>query len=393
MQTERLRVVTLGLSITSSWGNGHATTYRSLLRAMNARGHQVLFLERDVPWYASRRDLINPSFARVELYRSVPELKRKFTREIRTADVVIVGSYVPEGVEVGNWVVQTTKGLRAFYDIDTPVTLAQMENGGAEYLSPELVREYDLYLSFTGGPTLHKLEQEYGSPKARALYCSVDTDQYFPEQREKKWDLGYLGTYSSDRQGKLQELLLDAARTWREARMAVAGPLYPDSIQWPPNVERIEHLPPAEHRRFYNQQRFSLNITRSQMARAGYSPSVRLFEAAACGAAIISDQWKGLETFFGTGTEILVTSSLKETLHFLRKLSDRERHAVGQRARDRILSGHTAEHRALQLEGYLHESRLYTGDGRSRRARSYSAFPAGGKRVPGKTMAQQAGSI
>lgn len=393
MQTERLRVVTIGLSITSSWGNGHATTYRSLLGAMNARGHQVLFLERDVPWYASRRDLINPAFARVELYRSVPELKRKFTREIRTADVVIVGSYVPEGVEVGSWVVQTSKGVRAFYDIDTPVTLAQMENGGAEYLSPELVREYDLYLSFTGGPTLHKLEGEYGSPKARALYCSVDTDQYFPEDCEKKWDLGYLGTYSSDRQEKLQTFLLEAAQAWREARMAVAGPLYPDTIQWPSNVERVEHLPPAEHRSFYNQQRFSLNITRSQMTRAGYSPSVRLFEAAACGAAIISDNWNGLETFFETGTEILVTSSLKQTLHFLRKLPDRERRAIGQRARARILSGHTAEHRVLQLEGYLRESRLYTGDRSSRRTRSYSAFPAEGQRVPGKIVTRQVGSI
>jgi len=393
METQRLRVVTLGLSITSSWGNGHATTYRSLLGAMNARGHQVLFLERDVPWYASRRDLINPAFARVELYRSVPELKRKFTREIRTADVVIVGSYVPEGIEVGSWVVQTSKGLRAFYDIDTPVTLAQIENGGAEYLSPELVREYDLYLSFTGGPTLHKLEDEYGSPKARALYCSVDTNQYFPEDCEKKWDLGYLGTYSSDRQEKLQAFLLEAAQAWREARMAVAGPLYPATIQWPPNIERVEHLPPAEHRSFYNQQRFSLNITRSQMARAGYSPSVRLFEAAACGAAIISDNWNGLETFFETGTEILVTSSLKQTLHFLRKLPDGERRAIGQRARARILSGHTAEHRALQLEGYLRESRLYTGDRSSRRTRSYSAFPAEGKRVPRKIMTRQVGSI
>ncbi|HEX5412590.1 MAG TPA: glycosyltransferase [Terriglobia bacterium] len=393
MESERLRVVTIGLSITSSWGNGHATTYRSLLRAMNARGHELLFLERDVPWYASRRDLVRPAFARVELYRSLPELKRRFTREIRTADVVIVGSYVPEGIEVGNWVVRTAKGLRVFYDIDTPITLAQMENDDVEYLSRELVRQYDLYLSFTGGPTLHKLEAEYGSPQARALYCSADIEKYFPEQCDKKWDMGYLGTYSSDRQEKLHDFLIEAARVWRDARMAVAGPLYPDDIEWPGNIERVEHLPPAEHRGFYNHQRFSLNITRAQMARAGYSPSVRLFEAAACGAAIISDYWEGLETFFEIGTEILLTSSMAETLRFLRELSEGERQAVGQRARARILSGHTAEHRAMQLEGYLYESRLYTDDRRSRFHQNFAAFPAERKRVSRKMMMPQAGGV
>ena len=175
--------------------------------------------------------------------------------------------------------------------------------------------------------------------------------------------------------------------------MAVAGPLYPDTVQWPANVERVEHLPPAEHRSFYNQQRFSLNITRAHMARAGYSPSVRLFEAAACGAAIISDDWKGLETFFKTGSEILVTSSSNETLHFLRELPDGERRAVGQRARARILSGHTAEHRAAQLEGYLQESRLYTNDRRSRSHRNFSASPTERKRVSRKVMTPQAGGI
>jgi spore maturation protein CgeB len=352
MSPPRLRIVILGLSITSSWGNGHATTYRGLVRELAARGHDVLFLERDVPWYASNRDLPRPQYGRTALYPDLADLKRRFAGEVEDADVVIVGSYVPEGVEVGEWVTRTARGLTAFYDIDTPVTLAKLARGEEEYLTVSLIREYQLYLSFTGGPTLQRLEQEFGSPMARPLYCSVDPDLYYPEAVANRWDLGYMGTYSGDRQPALRRLLLDPARTWSEGRFVVAGPQYPQSVRWPSNVERIQHLPPKRHRDFYNAQHFTLNLTRPDMIAAGFSPSVRLFEAAACGTPIISDCWDGIETLFEPGTEILIARSSSEVLGWIRDMAEAERRALGERGRIRVLAQHTAAHRAAELEGY-----------------------------------------
>lgn len=358
---DRLQITILGLSITSSWGNGHATTYRGLVRELVARGHEVLFMERDVPWYASSRDLPNPPYGRTELYGSLEELKDRWAGAVRDSDLVVVGSYVPEGVAVGEWVTETAQGPTAFYDIDTPVTLAKLERGDTEYLAPHLIPRYDAYLSFTGGPTLRRLERELGSPMARPLYCSFDPELYYPEERAPEWDLGYMGTYSDDRQPPLDRLMLDAARQWSGGRFVVAGPQYPRSVQWPANVQRIEHLPPAEHREFYNRQRWTLNITRADMIRAGYSPSVRLFEAAACGTPIISDHWDGLDTFFRFGSEIVVSGSPADTLRALREVPEEERRAIGERARERVLKEHTAAHRAAELEGYALELRGAAG--------------------------------
>jgi spore maturation protein CgeB len=350
-----LKIVMLGLSITSSWGNGHATTYRGLTRELSARGHDVLFLERDVPWYASNRDLPHPPFGRTELYCNLPDLKKRFAAAVRDADLVIVGSYVPEGVAVGEWVIATAKRVTAFYDIDTPVTLAKLERGDTEYLSASLIPRYHLYLSFTGGPTLRRIEKGYGAPLARPLYCSVDPALYYPEACELKWDLGYMGTYSHDRQPTLDCLMLKPARLWGNGRFVVAGPQYPTEVEWPGNVQRIEHLPPAEHRAFYNGQRFTLNVTRADMVKAGYSPSVRLFEAAACATPIISDYWEGLDTLFEIGREILVAHTPEEILEYVRHRPEAERLAIGQRARARALAEHTAAHRVTELEGHVFE--------------------------------------
>jgi spore maturation protein CgeB len=347
-----LDIVILGLSITSSWGNGHATTYRGLVRELAARGHRVLFLERDAPWYAENRDLPHPPYGETRIYQSLEELKDRYAARVRAADLVIVGSFVPEGVEVGHWVTAAARGATAFYDIDTPVTLAKLARGEHEYLSPALIPRYGAYLSFTGGPTLKRLEQRYGSPMARPLYCSFDPDLYGPLPVEPEWDLGYMGTYSDDRQPVLDRLLLQPARTWPEGRFAVAGPQYPETIAWPDNVLRITHLNPEEHRRFYNAQRFTLNVTRADMVAAGFSPSVRLFEAAACATPIISDYWVGLETFFSLGVEILTARGSAEVLQYLREIPETERRALGGRARRRVLGQHTAGHRAEELLGY-----------------------------------------
>jgi spore maturation protein CgeB len=347
-----LDIVILGLSITSSWGNGHATTYRGLVRELAARGHRVLFLERDAPWYADSRDLAEPPYGQTALYSSLEELKDRFTQQVRAADLVMVGSYVPEGVAAGQWVTATARGATAFYDVDTPVTLAKLARGDYEYLTPELIPRYGCYLSFTGGPTLRRLERHFGSPMARPLYCSFDPGLYFPEEAEHRWELGYMGTYSDDRQPTVERLLLEPARTWSKGRFVVAGPQYPKEIRWPRNVERFQHLEPAKHREFYNAQRFTLNVTRADMICAGWSPSVRLFEAAACGTPILSDSWPGLESFFKIGEEILTVRDPREVLQYLRDIPERERRELGQRARTRVLREHTAAHRAEELEGH-----------------------------------------
>jgi len=343
-----MKLVVLGLSLSSSWGNGHATTFRALLKAFAGRGHDILFLERDVPWYASQRDCTDPDYCRLAFYADLDDLKR-WTPEIAAADAVIVGSYVPDGVAVGRFVQAHAGGVTAFYDIDTPVTLAKLERGDHEYLSPDLIPGYDLYLSFTGGPTLDLLERRYGSPAARALFCSVDEAAYRPLDVGPRWDLSYLGTYSPDRQPTLERLLIEPARAAPERRFAVAGPQYPADIDWPANVERIDHLPPSEHATFYSASRFTLNVTRADMIAAGWSPSVRLFEAAACATPIISDRWEGLDQLFAPGAEIILADTAADVLAAL----DGDATGMGRNAQMRVLAAHTAGHRAAELETHL----------------------------------------
>jgi spore maturation protein CgeB len=351
--SQPLNLVFIGLTLSSSWGNGHATTYRSLLRGLEAAGHDVLFLERDVEWYRSHRDLPRPDFCELAYYDEVGELAERFGKRLQRADAVIVGSYVPEGVAVIDAVAGIGPRQLCFYDIDTPITLAALANGREEYIARRQVPLFDLYLSFTGGPTLRRLERDFGARRAEALYCSVDASLYRPAPETPTWDLGYLGTYSPDRQPTLEKLLLEPARRLPQMRFVVAGPQFPENIAWPGNVERIDHLPPAEHPRFYNRQRFTLNVTRADMIAAGWSPSVRLFEAAACGTPIISDAWPGLDELFPKGEALLVARSTEEVIAALTGMDDDRRVGIGQRARARVLADHTSSERARELVALL----------------------------------------
>ena len=386
-------IVILGLTITSSWGNGHATTYRSLVRGLAARGHRVLFLEKDAPWYAENRDQPQPVGAVTEIYRTFDELNERFDRAIEEASLVIVGSYIPEGVRIGEWVVSTARGKTAFYDIDTPVTLRKLAAGESEYLSPLLIRRYDMYLSFTGGPTLRLLESRYGSPMAREFYCSIDPEVYRPVSVATRWDMGYLGTYGADRQGSLDMLLLEPARRSWSRQFIVAGSQYPDSLKWPRNVERTIHLSPREHPFFYGAQRFTLNVTRDAMKKSGYSPSVRLFEAGACGTPVISDWWQGLDSFFQIGKEVLVAENAEDILRILRDMSQVERVAIADAARRRVLSEHSSDHRAVQLEKYWKELNDNTLPGAPRRNGGVRRTSYGmADRLPPQRLGEDAGA-
>ncbi len=341
-------IAIIGLSLSSSWGNGHATTYRALIRGLAEQGVKVLFLERDVPWYAENRDLPDPDFCDLRLYRDLQELDHH-RAAIQAADIAIVGSFVPDGRAVIDRVAGWKPRLFAFYDIDTPVTLATLSRGEDEHLAARQMADFDLYLSFSGGDVLDRLEAEFGARRAHAFYCSVDEHFYRPVDAEQRWDLGYLGTYSPDRQPMLDRLLLEPARRLPDRQFVVAGSRFPDDMDWPSNVERIEHLPPSEHPDFYSRQKYTLNVTRADMIAAGWSPSVRLFEAAACGTPIISDRWRGLTDLFPENEAITIADTTEDVVALLSQENEEARQLRAKRARAIVRGGHTGRARASQL--------------------------------------------
>jgi spore maturation protein CgeB len=249
--------------------------------------------------------------------------------------------------------------VKAFYDIDTPITAGHLRTRGAsDYLLPRHLSGLDIYFSFTGGPLLRQLETEFGIRFAVPLYCSVDPARHreLPVSAEFTCDLSYMGTYAPDRQPKLEEFLCRTARRLPGRRFIVAGPQYPASLAWPANVERVLHLSPRHHAAFYCSSRLTLNVTRRDMVMAGYSPSVRLFEAAACGAPIVSDNWPGLETFFVPGAELLLPATAEDVVRYITEYDHAELQRIGRAARERALSRHTSEIRAREFESAVEQA-------------------------------------
>ena len=342
----------IGLTITSSWGNGHATTFRGLLCELASLGLEVHFLEHNMPYYEKERDLPPEQPYKVHLYNSLEDLTIDYQNLVGASDFVIVGSYVQHGPAVIDWVMVTAPNVTAFYDIDTPVTLDKLRNGDDTYIRPDQVSKFDMYLSFSGGKALDILMEEYNAQKALPLYCSANPETYCPLEEEKQWLAGYLGTYSEDRQTNLNNLLLAPAELMPASEFVIAGPGFPEMDSWPKNVEWIPHLAPDQHAKFYNRQVVTINVTRKAMRDLGYSPSVRLFEAAACGIPIISDEWEGLSSFFEIDKEIFICNTTLEVMHLLENITPDELVKVGTAARQRVLREHTAAHRAKQLIAY-----------------------------------------
>lgn len=348
-----MKITFFGLAITSSWGNGHATTYRALCNALAKRGHEVVFFEHDAEWYANNRDVDGLPEVKIVRYERWPDIRHRAQAELRGSDVAIVGSYFPDAYEAMDEVFASSTPVKAFYDIDTPVTLSQLrESGRTSYLRANDIPKLDIYFSFTGGPALQELENIFGATRVTALYCSVETDKYhpLPVNPDFACEMSYMGTHAPDRQPKLETLLCATARQMPDKKFIVAGPQYPRSLNWPSNVLRIEHLEPKYHPQLYSSSRLVLNVTRRDMVMAGYSPSVRLFEAAACGSAIVSDDWPGLDGFFTPGKEILIASSSADVKRYLRDYDETELQQIGAAARQRILAEHTSVHRTLQFE-------------------------------------------
>ena len=331
-------------------------------KALANRGHRIHFIEKDVEWYRSNRDMPDPPFCSVQLYDSWRDSGASLLEASADADAIVIGSYFPDAILAAHALMDADMGPLLFYDIDTPITMSGLRTRGrTEYLDSSLIPHYSAYLSFTGGPVLRELEDRFGSPNAVPFYCSVDPDLYrpVPPLDIYKCDLSYLGTYAADRQPKLKRLLDDTAGLMSAHDFIVAGPQYPPEISWQPNVQRIIHLSPREHASFYSSSRFTLNLTRADMITAGYSPSVRLFEASACGAAILSDAWPGLDDFLTANEEILLPQDEYEVAAIVRDMPEDERNRLGIRARERILSEHTSAHRATQFEDVV--AQCYAG--------------------------------
>ncbi|HEV2603302.1 MAG TPA: glycosyltransferase [Microvirga sp.] len=352
-----MKLVVFGLTISSSWGNGHATLWRGLVRALTQRGHRVVFFEQDVPYYAAHRDLHEIAGGELVLYRDWAEIRARAAREIADADVAMVTSYCPHGIEATELVLEG-RATRVFYDLDTPVTLSRLRAGETTtYIGPRGLAGFDLVLSYTGGAALDVLRDELGASRVAPLYGHVDAGVHRPVAPQAPFasDLSYLGTYAADRQAALETLFVEAAHQRPERRFLIGGAQYPQDFPWAPNIFFVQHLPPPDHPAFFSSSRLTLNVTRQAMAEMGWCPSGRLFEAAACGTPILSDWWEGLDAFFTPGSEILVGRTTDDAVAAL-DLSDAELERIAQASRERVLSEHTSDHRAAEFEALLGNS-------------------------------------
>ena len=352
--------VIFGLTISSSWGNGHATLWRGLCRALAARSHEVVFFERDVPYYRENRDLWQLEKGQLILYAHWDSVASAAKKHVAQADAALVTSYCPDGAMAADLVLDTPRPLRVFYDLDTPITLAAIASGdGPAYLPGRGLGGFDLVLSYTGGRALDLLRQRLGARRVAPLYGHADPELHHPSTplQEFRSSLSYLGTYSPDRQAAVDELFIEPARRSPDRRFVLGGPMYPDAETWPRNLAHFSHVNPQQHSGFYCSGPLTLNITRGTMARLGYCPSGRLFEAAACGVGMVSDWFEGLDFFFTPDTDFFVARSREDVLEAL-ALGDAEVARMAERARQRVLSSHTAMHRALELEELLTEAAL-----------------------------------
>lgn len=350
-----MKLVIFGLAVSSSWGNGHATLWRGLINALARRGHQVVFFEHDVEYYAAHRDLHELPAGRLVLYDAWDDVLPIARRELADADVGMVTSYCYDAIAACDLVLASGVALRTFYDLDTPVTLARLHDGERVPYVPESgLGGFDLVLSYTGGAALDELQRRLGAARVAPLYGHVDPDVHRPAPRVGDYaaDLSYLGTYAEDRQRALELLFVAPARRLPLRRFVIGGAQYPSSFPWSDNIYFKRHLPPSEHPAFFSSSRLTLNVTRRAMADMGYCPSGRLFEAAACGAPVLSDAWEGLEEFFVPGEEILVARDTGDAIAAIER-SDAELAAIARAARERTLAEHTADHRAAQLEALL----------------------------------------
>ena len=354
-----MKIVLFGSSLVSAYWNGAATYYRGMCKALHARGHHIVFVEPDLYERQTHRDLVaDPPYAEVRVCQGWPDLARELDRA-RDADLVAKCS------GVGGWdlelaravlQLQTARTRVAFWDVDAPQTLATAlaESPRDEDTFRALVPRFDVVLLYGGGPPVEAAYARLGAQRTHLAYNAVDPAEYYPVPADcsRACDILFMGNRMPDREQRVRDLFFGAAEVAPEQTFVLGGNGWGD-VTLPKNMRWIGHVPTGEHRAWNCSARLVVNINRSDMAATGYSPPTRVFEAAGCGACLITDAWTGISTFLAPGREVLVASSAADIASYARDVSPATAAAIGRAARERVLRNHTYSRRAADLDAAL----------------------------------------
>ncbi len=351
-----LSIAFFGSSLVSAYWNGAATYYRGLIRALDRRGHRVTFYEPDAYGRQQHRDIEDPEWAKVVVYPAEQAGAEAALEAAGGADLVVKASGIgvlDEFLEAAVVDRRRPGRIVAFWDVDAPATLERLAANPADPFA-RLIPCYDLVLTYGGGPPVVEGYRALGARRCVPIYNALDPETHFPVPPETRFqgDLAFLGNRLPDREARVEEFFLRAAEMMPKRTFLLAGEGWQDKPV-PPNVRRLGHLYTRDHNAFNSTPLAVLNVNRASMARYGWSPATRVFEAAGAGACILSDAWKGLEEFLEPGREVLAASSGAEVAETLASLKPERAREIGSAARRRILAGHTYAHRAEQFEQVL----------------------------------------
>jgi spore maturation protein CgeB len=357
MARHSLKISFFGSSLVSAYWNGAATYYRGIIRALHERGHHVTFYEPDAYERQQHRDIDDPPYARVVVYPGTGmDGVSRAVESARGADIVVKTS----GVGVfDEWLDQAVIGLQSprtlviFWDVDAPATLDRVEQNPADPFR-HLIPSYDLILTYGGGEPVVNAYKALGAPQCVPIYNALDPITHHPVAPDPRFggDLGFLGNRLPDREARVDLFFLQAASLLPNKRFLLGGNGWEDKSM-PPNVRCVGHVYTNDHNAFNCTPLAVLNIARESMARYGFSPATRVFEAAGAGACLFTDAWKGVETFLEPEREVIVVRDGREVAERLRSLAPQRARAIGAEAYRRVLSEHTYSHRVAQLEVLL----------------------------------------
>jgi spore maturation protein CgeB len=352
-----MNIAFFGSSLVSAYWNGAATYYRGIVRSLHERGHRITFYEPDALERQRHRDIADPPWAEVVVYpaHSGADVLQALERA-RGADLVVKASGVgvfDELLEAAVLDLRKPGCLVAFWDVDAPATLDRMHQNPRDAFRA-LVPRYDLVLTYGGGEPVRQAYLALGARDCVPVYNALDPDTHFPVVPARRFEarLGFLGNRLPDREARVEEFFLRAAALLPEHSMLLGGSGW-EGKTLPPNVRYLGHVYTADHNAFNCTPLAVLNVSRESMARYGFSPATRVFEAAGAAACVITDAWEGLELFFEPGTEILVARDGAQVAEHARGLDAAAAHRIGQAAWLRVLAHHTYAHRAAQLEALL----------------------------------------
>ncbi len=354
-----MRISFYASSLVSAYWNGAATYYRGIVRALAGLGHEVTFFEPDAYERQQHRDMDDPPWARVVVFPASEAGCRRALEQGAGADLVVKASGVgvfDELLEAEVLKLRRNGNLVAFWDVDAPATLDRVQAGGDAFEA--LIPQYDAIFTYGGGLPVVEAYRELGAKECVPVYNALDPETHFPVSPDPRFagDLAFLGNRLPDRERRVEEFFLKAAALAPELRFLLGGAGWGDKARTP-NVAYFDHVYTRDHNAFNSTPRAVLNISRESMARYGFSPATRIFEAAGAAACLITDEWKGIEQFLEPGREVLVARSGEEVAEHVRALDTGRAREIGRAARRRVLAGHTYAHRARQVEALL-EGRL-----------------------------------